>query len=533
MVCCLVRTASRDARGASSPSVPGALEAVARACSPRVAPCGDDVVVFDASGLARVLGPPADIAREVVALAQSRGIVVNVAIASTLTSAWLLAHACTGTTIVKAGEEAAALAPLPLSWLAIVADLQTASLTGDAGPDAGDARVTPLRGGRSRRTSGRHYRMAPGPQIVRQPQPVAAPSRAGTVDAIPLDVLALFERWGLRTLGDVARLSRADLRTRLGTLGARLHQAACGEDSDPMVPAGERLRFRERRELEWPIDGLEPLSFVLSGACEALEHALERADRGAVTVITTLHLVTKTRHERTLHLPAPMRDARVLRTLIVLDLESHPPDAGIDVVEVEVLVAPGRITQGGLFTPTIPSPEDLSTLLARLGALLGTRRVGAPVVVDSHDEREFAMAAFNPHQAEMAKRPRASAVGSADGVRQQATAKAIHRIEAGASEVTTAHRDASVSFRRFRLPIAARVTVERGAPIRVQPSARGLPGGVVTSSAGPWRSSGRWWSLDGAQWDRDEWDVEIAASGIYRLTRSRASGQWEIEGMVD
>jgi protein ImuB len=378
--------------------------------------------------------------------------------------------------------------------------------------------------------------MAPGPQVAAAP--VAVVSRAGTVDAMPLDVLALFQRWGLRTLGDIARLPRADLRTRLGTLGARLHQAASGEDSDPMVPAGERLRFRERRELDWPIEGLEPLSFVLSGACEALESALERADRGAIAVTTTLHLVTKTRHERTLHLPAPMRDARVLRTLIVLDLESHPPDAGIDIVEVEVLVAPGRITQGALFTPAIPSPEDLSTLLARLGALMGTRRVGAPVVVDSHDDREFAMAAFNPHQPETAKRLRAPASGSgsrashaSDPVSHSPNPKLT--LEPRAAAAAAERRDASVSFRRFRLPIAARVTVERGAPVRVQPSARGLPGGVVTSSAGPWRSSGRWWSLEGAHWDRDEWDVEIAASGIYRLTRNRASGQWEIEGMVD
>ena len=40
-----------------------------------------------------------------------------------------------------------------------------------------------------------------------------------------------------------------------------------------------------------------------------------------------LHLVTRVIHERSLELPAPMKDARTLRTLLLLDLESHPPPA--------------------------------------------------------------------------------------------------------------------------------------------------------------------------------------------------------------
>src|SRR5262249_9769812 len=77
----------------------------------------------------------------------------------------------------------------------------------------------------------------------------------------------------------------------------------------------------------------------------------------------------------------PMRDARVVRTLILLDLESHPPTAGIDTIEIDLEVAPGRIVTGALFDLTLPSPEDIATLVARLGALVGETRVGAPVIV--------------------------------------------------------------------------------------------------------------------------------------------------------
>ena len=99
--------------------------------------------------------------------------------------------------------------------------------------------------------------------------------------------------------------------------------------------------------------------------------SLERADRGAIAITTELKLVIGTKHQRTLNLPAPMRDAKTLRTLIVLDLESHPPAAGIDEVGIEAGVAPGRIVQGSLLDRALPSPETIATLTARLGALAG------------------------------------------------------------------------------------------------------------------------------------------------------------------
>jgi hypothetical protein len=81
--------------------------------------------------------------------------------------------------------------------------------------------------------------------------------------------------------------------------------------------------------------------------------------------------------------------------------------------------------------------------------------------------------------------------------------------------------------------VVARVALEHGAPVRVDPAARGLAGGRVFACAGPWRSSGRWWALDRTDWDRDEWDVELADGGVYRLTKDRATSRWVIEGIVD
>jgi protein ImuB len=492
MFCCL----SLDP---ASAALPGVLATVAQSCSPRVE-IFESAAIFDATGLSRVIGAPAEIAGEVQRLAASHGIVVRVAIARTMTAAWLLAHARSGATVAM-GEPAEALAPLPVGWLG--------ALVPSSGPRS--KAQGPSKSGKRKMARAGNFRQAPGPDGF-QPEPATAdklgPWALGLgPDAGPdvADLLAIFERWGLRTLGDLASLPRGNLRARLGPTGVRLHQAACGEDVTPLVPTVDPPAFVERIELEWPIEGLEPLSFVLSRLCDALSLALERADRGAVAITTRLGLVTRATHERTLTIPSPMRDARVLRTLIVLDLESHPPPAAIDVVEVRVDVTPGRIEQRSLLARTVPAPEDLATLLARLHALMGDTRVGAPALVDTHDERAVAMSAFSVRPQAPGPRPKADE---------------RRKLPGGI-------------VRRFRLPIAARVDVERGTPVRVDPSGRDLPGGRVVACAGPWRSSGLWWSIDGGSWDRYEWDVEIAGGTIYRLARGRERGQWEIDGVVD
>jgi protein ImuB len=84
------------------------------------------------------------------------------------------------------------------------------------------------------------------------------------------------------------------------------------------------------------------------------------------------------------------------------------------------------------------------------------------------------------------------------------------------------------------LPVPARVQMQDGKPVRVMVDRRGVAGGAVEQSAGPWRTSGEWWN-DGAgqNWDRDEWDIRLDAGAAYRIFVERNVGQWFIEGVVD
>jgi hypothetical protein len=195
-----------------------------------------------------------------------------------------------------------------------------------------------------------------------------------------------------------------------------------------------------------------------------------------------------------------MRDARVLRTLALLDLESNPPSAAVDRVAVAVDAVEGRVLQFGLFARALPT-DKLATLLARLGAVLGSDRVGAPALIDSYRPGAFRMATFDPSR--IVSHPRLSAPDS----------NTVRRV-----------------LRRYRYPIAARVIVEQGRPVRVTADRRGFAGGRVDRSEGPWRSSGEWWKK---RWNCDEWDVVLSDGSTYRISQSHDTSAWCVEGIVD
>jgi len=338
------------------------------------------------------------------------------------------------------------------------------------------------------------------------------------------DLLTTLRRWGLRTLGDLAALPADEVAARLGQTGVAWQRLARGEDPAPLVPSVPEERFEQALDLEWPIDGLEPLSFVLARLMEPLSAHLERRDRGAAVLHVRLHLVkrdgvTREVHQRSLQLPAPMRDARTLRTLALLDLESHPPSAAIDRVVVAVDPTPGRVVQFSLLTRPLPSPEQLSTLMARLTALMGEGRCGSAITVDSWEPGVFDMKPFAPRDSHDVRSH------GPQRLRDTENKTCLGDIAASAPRL---------AIRRFRFPIPARVRVDLGIPVRVTSDRRGISGGKVETYAGPWRTSGGWWVEDIKKcWERDEWDVTLSDGATYRVFRERDTDAWFIEGVVD
>ena len=441
--------------------------------SPRVEVHSRDLVVLDVSGGKHLWGSPHNLGEQLRRVATDRNLVIRIAIAGTKMATLLMTQDRCGLTVIPPKTERKALSPLPLAVVTRLSQAQSSSVN-----------VVNSKRGQSRMAS--TLEVLPPPHV----EPVIA-------------LLPVVERWGVATLGDLAALPTHELFNRLGHAGLELQQIARGEDRQPFVPALEKERFEEAMTLEWPIEGLEPLSFVLEQVLGKLCQHLDTSGMAASMLRIQLTLVSRDIHERTLRFPIALSTPQVLRTLLLLDLETHPPASSVDRVTVTATPVPTRELQLSLLDRAVLSTENFTTLLARLEGLMGDQRCGTPVLVDTHQPGVFEMHPFNP----------------------KGCFSPLNKTRVGACLVP--------AFRRFRQPIATRVVIEQGVPVRMLiPYPYSINGKIVTH-AGPWRSSGHWWMSSCALWDRDEWDVEVDGCGVYRIFRERKSDCWFAEGILD
>jgi len=280
--------------------------------------------------------------------------------------------------------------------------------------------------------------------------------------------------------------------TRLGPAGAVLVRTARGEDERPLAPQALGGPLEEAIGLEHALDALEPLLFVLRGLVERVVARVGLEGIGVARLGLALGLDDRSRDERPVPLAAPTRDVKTLLTCLRIELEARPPRAAVERVVLAAVPEAVRAAQLGLFSPAGPSPERLATTLARLAALCGADRVGAPTVVDSH-------------------RPGAAGV---------------EPFTLGGAPAPPSANGCRLVVRALRPPRPVEVFADRDRPDFVR--GEGL-GGRVVGAAGPWRVAGEWWS-DGA-FARDYFDLELTDGGIYRCFRE--NGRWFVDGVYD
>ncbi|HEY2016852.1 MAG TPA: hypothetical protein VGH38_25280 [Bryobacteraceae bacterium] len=409
----------------------GDLTALAFEFSPTVERTGEGTVTLDASGLDRLFGLPQDVAAALARRAAEVQVKARIALASNPDAAICAARGFSGTSVIPHGDEAKFLGALPLSVL-----------------------------------SGHPF--------------LASPELQETL-----------ERWGIRRFQDLAALPPLGIAERLGPEGLRLRELARGEAERKLVPLEDPLRFEDEIELDYPVELLEPLAFLLSRLMNGL--ATRLATRGLATdqLCLRLKLENRTTHERTLRLPVPSIDTKAFLKLWQLDLSAHPPQAPVLHVWMGVNPVKPQAAQGGLFVLAAPEPVKLELTLARIKSIVGEGRAGTPELLDTHRPGAFRMADFG--RARPQERP-------------------LLKVR--------------LALRVFRPPRAARVVLASGQPSFI--SADGIRGKVL-ELAGPWRTSGDWWTTD--PWSRDDWDIALSDGALYRVYCD--PGGWFVGGSYD
>lgn len=403
---------------------------------------------------------------------------------------------------------------------------------------------------------------------------IAPGEEARRMGALPIEVFSpsaemmeTLERWGVRTCEALAKLPVLELSERLGQPGVQLHRWASGQGRRALILAEAKLCFEEEMALEYAVEELEPLAFLLGRLLDQACARLAARSLSACAIRLRLELDAACRdesmpdeiahrrsgpgeiapkhgggnksYEKLFTLPVPMRDSKMLLKLLRLHLQGDPPGAPIVRIFLAAEPAAPRAMQHGLFVPSSPDPEKLELTLARLANLVGPSRVGSPRIPDSHRPGAFEMSRFLPER-------------DAPELREKAMREKTMREKTGSQ----GERAALAAFRAFRPAPRAAVALRDGRPAHISFSDMH---GEVLAASGPWRTSGEWWREDA--WSREEWEIEIrpgadghAAAigsstigpsaigpsscsepprGIYRIYYDALCRGWFVAGMYD
>lgn len=305
-------------------------------------------------------------------------------------------------------------------------------------------------------------------------------------------VLGVLQQWGIHTLGQLAALPREQITQRLGALAAKLWDRARGCSERPLRLVAPPESFCESFEFENEIETSEPLLFMLRRFLQQLGRRLHAIYLVAGELHLRLIFADKSDYVRVFKIPQPTNDEEILFRMLHTHLENFSSPQPIVAVELEAKPSRPARQQFGLFETALRDPAQLHATLARLIGLLGSDRVGTPVLEESHRPDAFRMEPFVwelPVAPTNAPPPR-------------------------------------LALRRFRKRKAATVLLENSQPAHVR--AVGLEG-ATTAHAGPFPLSGNWW--EEKAWARVEWDVALENGALLRCHRDRDG--WTVDGLYD
>ncbi|HXZ80184.1 MAG TPA: DNA polymerase Y family protein [Terriglobales bacterium] len=548
-------------------SAHAALLDCACAFSPRVEATASDTVIADLAGLESLFGPPAKIARDAAQSCSNAGLEVNVGVASNPDAAMHAARGFSGITLIAAGEEGERLGALPIEILL----MPNNPVLPNPGVEPGD--VKPVKGTHARTNKDR------------------------TEEKTSQELLDTFDRWGVRNFRALAILPEIALVERLGERGLHLQRLARGTTSRPLVPAELPLHFEEFCDLEYPIDLLEPLAFVLSRMTEQLcarlsaralsTHQLslrleldpdvtidreglpiEEPSPAIVTWEQTSPSVQAERSSASQHSPArECRDPGALEsesrqgrhTNVHPDEHSnkeaslHPPKFHHCLLRLPVPMLDAKVFLKLLQLELKSHPPQAPVLKIWLTAeptKPRTAQQGLFLPLTPPPEKlELTLARLGRISGDMENvgSPEVLDTHRRDAFVMQRFAPPAPDFEKCVQTNTSEHP--LVAMRLFRPPIPASVEQNGGKPMRISilpANSKMVPllSGPLAWCAGPWYNSGEWWNHD--RWEREEWDIAVASSqqhssqlarvhdiALYRIYRDLLSGHWFVEGEYD
>ncbi|MGE3465390.1 MAG: hypothetical protein AB7J13_00535 [Pyrinomonadaceae bacterium] len=465
----------------------------------------DDGVLFDVSGLERLIGKPDMIAQKILGKMQKNVVAGNVAVAETVDTAILLAR-CQNPRVSKGDTVKVSLSP-SLSVGLVQSDM---------------------------------FRQLPLSHLD-----------------IERDTLNVFSELGLSKVGDLLAVPHDDLVSRYGREFTDVIDVLEQKGRSFVTPNIKENHVSWSFELDNPVEDFEQLIFLLNHGLERLFVQVDHCGFSTEHLDIDFKLRNKTEKRYEIKTSFPTLDRAFWLKFINLRTALDPPEASIFGVDVTAHFTRPRPAQRGLYAVSRPEPESLLLTVNKLKKLVGEDNVGLPVLLDQRLARPFGLdtdaipegqprsdvdqtssrlsrpicgeACFTDKaKNDLAAMPPCPKCGGTDAlpfpVGTQKHSFSANRAAEPQMRVKT-HTYGVIAFNYFKPPIRAEVLVRDTRLVFVK--TRYFAGHVIEYS-GVWKANSRWWDRS---WRTQEWDIEVEGQGVYRLCK--VQDEWFLAGEYD
>jgi protein ImuB len=330
--------------------------------------------------------------------------------------------------------------------------------------------------------------------------------KAGELAGRIQHILGILHKWGIHTLGDFARLDKEKIAARLGPEAVLLWERANGQSTRPLKFIQPPESFAENFEFEHEIETSEPLLFILRRFLEQLAVRLNAVYLVTRELTLRIGFTNKQSYEHCFKIPQPTNQVDLLFRMLHTHLEDFKSEHPIVAISLQAEPVKSAHQQFGLFETALRDPNQLYETLTRLTGLLGTDRVGTPVLEDTHRPDAFRIVPFS---------------WQLDSESENGAGRdcARPKVEAASTSPTAA-------LRRFRPALPASVLLEENKPVHLRSTEIT---GTTATQMGPYAASGNWW--DDKSWTRREWDLHLSHGPVLRC-HEHGDG-WQVDGIYD
>ncbi len=343
------------------------------------------------------------------------------------------------------------------------------------------------------KAGGEQPRLAPEGQLLE----VLSPLPHSVLD-LPTPILKICAGLGLRSVGDVVSLPRADIATRFGERALNEIDRLLGRSEEPLRRFVPEMTFHERVDFSAPTESISSILFAAKRLMDLAEAELLGRMSAVESLMVSLEPAAKgPPWSFELRPGEPTCSCRRWLSLLQHRLEKRALSAPVDAVSVSFQhTVPIRMDEGSLFDDPRAGvfAEQASRLRDRLASRMGEERVlGVELTEDHRPERAFVLTPKTMN-------PRCSV-----------------------ARPTHSPRPMIIEGRPERLVVRSD---DSGRPICIE---QGRDRGPIRWARGPERIEAGWW--DGGDIRRSYFEIETSIGARWWVYRDLSSGDWHRHGL--